>query len=329
MHAMVVVPDGDTGTLRWQELPDPEPSPGEVLIAVRAAAVNRADLQMRRGAYRQEATARRDDIVVAGLECAGEVVACGPGVEGRAVGDRVMTMCSGGYAELVTVDARLPMPAPAGLSWEQTATLPVALMTEFDALVNAAGLRAGESVLITAGGSGVGLIGVQLAKALGAGTVIASVLGSRQRDLLTVLGADTVVEGTDADLVETVRAATGGGVEIVIDHVGAAMLAANLDLLAVGGRLVSVGRLAGTTAELDMDLLARKRISLFGVTFRTRTLEQYGAIARQVEQHVLAAVAAGVVRPHLGAALPLAAAVDAQEQLRAGTHFGKIVLTVL
>ncbi len=328
MKAMVVVPDGGSGTLRWQELPDPEPGRGEVVIAVRAAAVNRADLSMRRGTYRQEATARHDEVVVAGLEAAGEVVAVGAEVTRLRVGDRVMTMCSGGYAELVAVDARLPIPVPPALAWEQAAALPVALMTELDALVNAAGLRRGESVLMTAGASGVGSVGVQVARTLGAGTVVTTARGPQQRELLVRLGVDAVVEPGDPGLVEAVRAATGGGVEVVIDHVGASALAANLELLALGGRLVSVGRLGGAVAELDLDLLARKRLRLLGVTFRTRSLDQYGAIARQVEERLLDAVAEGTVGAVLGAQLPLSDAVAAQERLRTGGLLGKIVLTV-
>lgn len=326
MKAMVVVPDGGEGTLRWQELPDPSPGPGEVVIAVRAAAVNRADLSMRRGTYRQEATARRDGIVVAGLEAAGEVVAVGEGVTRPAVGDRVMTMCSGGYAELVAVDARLPIPVPAGLEWEHAAALPVALMTELDALATAAELQPGESVLVTAGGSGVGTIGVQVAKTLGAGRVVTTVRGQPQRELLLELGADAVVDGDDPELVAALRSAADGAVDVVVDHVGASVLTVNLELLALGGRLVSVGRLGGTVAELDLDLLARKRLKLIGVTFRTRSLDQYGAIARLVEERLLGQVADGAIRPVIAARYPLSDALAAQERLRTGELSGKIVL---
>ncbi len=328
MKAMVVVPDGGDGSLRWQELPDPEPGPGEVVIAVRAAAVNRADLSMRRGTYRQDATARRDGIVVAGLEAAGEVVAVGEGVTRLAPGDRVMTMCSGGYAELVAVDARLPMPVPAGVAWDQAAALPVALMTELDALATAAELRAGESVLVTAGGSGVGTIGVQVARILGAGTVVTTVRGPAQRELLLELGADAALDGDDPELADAIRQASDGGVEVAIDHVGASALPANLDALVPGGRLVSVGRLGGTVAELDMDLLARKRLRLIGVTFRTRSLDQYGAIARLVEERLLDSVARGAIRTVIGARYPMTDALAAQERLRTGELHGKIVLTL-
>jgi NADPH:quinone reductase len=329
MQAMVIDTSVEAGTLRLAQVADPQPGPGEVVIAVRAAAVNRADLPMRRGRYRQPATARPGDTVIAGLECAGEVVAVGSEVTRLAAGDRVMTMCTGGYAELVAVDARLPIPVPDGVPWEQAAALPVALMTEFDALHNAARLAAGERVLITAGGSGVGHVGVQLARALGAGAVLATVLGAEQAELVRGLGADATVDGAAADVVAAVRAATGGdGVDVVIDHVGAAALGVNLDLMALGGRLVSVGRLGGTTAEIDLDLLARKRLRLIGVTFRTRSLDQYGAISRQVVEHVLPAVAAGTVRAVVARTMPLAEALDAQEFLANGSHLGKVILLV-
>jgi NADPH:quinone reductase-like Zn-dependent oxidoreductase len=155
VRAIVIVPDGKNGTLERREVPEPEPGPREVLIRVKATALNRADLAQRRGGYPAQRTAGDSGLVIGGLEAAGEIVGMGSEVTGCATGDRVMAMCSGGYADYVTVDHRLALPVPESLSWEEAATIPVAYMTEHDALITNAQLQAGESVLVNAASSGV------------------------------------------------------------------------------------------------------------------------------------------------------------------------------
>ncbi|HEY3686846.1 MAG TPA: zinc-binding dehydrogenase [Streptosporangiaceae bacterium] len=321
MRAMVVRADGGTGTLEERELPVPEPGGGEVLVAVRASGVNRADLLQRQGKYAQAAFPAAGP-VVAGMEAAGEVVALGPGVTGVRAGDRVMGMCAGGCAEYAVLDARLALPVPDGVDWVAAAALPSGLMTEYDALANAARMAAGETVLITAASSGVGLIGVAVARALGAGRVLATVRSPASVEAVLANGAD-----------EAVAAPDGGDlpfrdVDVVVDHVGGPLLPSLLPTLRVNGRLVSVGRLGSRTGELDMNLLALNRLRLIGVTFRTRTRDETAAIAEGAARDLTAAVQAGAIRPTIAATYPFAAALAAQELLRGARPPGKIVVTV-
>lgn len=328
MRAAVVVSDGAHGSLEIRELPDLEPSPGHVVIAVRAAGLNRADLLQRAGRY--DAGQTGGQVVVGGMEVAGVVVATGPEVTGVSVGDRVMTMCSGGYAEQVLVDARLVLPVPASVSWSDAAALPVALMTELDALVNAADVSPDETVLVTAAGSGVGAIGVQVARSLGAGLILGTARSAGSAEVARHAGADAVLDGNNKlGLARAVRGATDQiGVGVVIDHVGADLLAANLDALALGGRLVSVGRLGGKEATISLDQLARNRLRLIGTTFRTRNVDQRAAIAEQVKERLIMAVADGTIRPRVSAVYALEEALAAQEDMRTGYKAGKIVLLV-
>lgn len=321
MRAMVVRPDDGPGTLEERELPVPEPGDGEVLVAVRAGGVNRADLLQRQGKYAQAAFPVTGP-VVAGMEAAGEVVGLGPGVAGLRAGDRVMGMCAGGCAEYAVLDARLALPVPDGVDWVSAAALPSGLMTEYDALANAARMAAGETVLITAASSGVGLIGVAVARSLGAGRILATVRSPGSVAAVTANGADEVVATPD-----------GGDlpfrdVDVIIDHVGGPLLPSLLPTLRVHGRLVSVGRLGARTGELDLNLLALNRLRLIGVTFRTRTRDETAAIAEGAARDLSAAVQAGMTRPVIAATYPFAEALAAQERLRGERSPGKIVITV-
>ncbi|MGW1025675.1 zinc-binding dehydrogenase [Streptomyces sp. NPDC002577] len=330
MLAAVVVPDGATGSLDIREVPDPVPAPGEVVVAVRAASVNRSDLLHRQGRYPAAPSSDPEAPDIAGLDMAGEVVALGPGVEGVAVGQRVMAMSGRAYAELVAVPAGLLLPVSDAVDWIQAAALPVALMTEYDALARAGRLAAGETVLVTAAASGVGSVGVQMARALGAGTVIGSVRSPAKAQAVRALGADKVVTAGADELSAALAEALGGEsrVEVVVDHVGGGTLAAHLQSMAVGGRLVSVGRLGGRTAELDMNLLALKRLHLVGATFRTRTVADRIAIAEGVREHVLPAVADGRIRAVVDRCHPWRSALAAQEEMRQAGHTGKIILAM-
>ena len=328
MKAMVIENPGEEGTLRLAEVPEPALGPRDVLVRVRATALNRADLSQRLGRYRQQATARGGP-AIAGLESAGEVVATGVEAGRFAVGDRVMGQCSGGYAELLAVDERLLLPVPAALGWPQAAATPVALVTEYDAIRTNAGLAAGESVLIQAAGAAVGLMGVQIARELGAGKIFGTVASPAQAELVRDLGVDVAIEHERESFAEVIDERTGGrGVDVVIDHVGGPVLAANLRALALRGRLVSVGRLGPAVGDLDLDLLALKRLRLIGVTFRTRTIEEYEACVRSAGEALLPALAAGSLRPVVDRVYPLEQAVDAQERMRANLHLGKIVLSI-
>lgn len=325
---MVIAPSDDGGTLRLEDVPDPRPGPRELLIRVRATAVNRADLSQRAGRYQQQATAKAGPRI-AGLESAGEVIAIGADVTRFAPGDRVMSQCSGGFAELLTVDERLPITIPDGLDWPQAAATPVAFVTEHDAIVTNAQLRPGETVLIQAAGAAVGLAAVQIARLLGAGTILGTVVGEAQAELCRSLGADVTIDAERESFAEVVERHTGRrGVDIVIDHVGGPVLADNLKALGIGGRLISVGRLGPKTGELDLDLLALKRLHLIGVTFRTRTLDEYGECVRRAADELLPALGDRRLRPIVDRVFPLEQALQAQERMAANEHLGKIVLTV-
>ncbi|BBC38503.1 hypothetical protein SGFS_097970 [Streptomyces graminofaciens] len=328
VRAMVVTPEGDDGRLDWRAVPAPVPRSGEVVVAVHASGVNRADLLQRRGKYVQEAL-RRPGPVVAGMEVAGEVLAIGDEVTGVEVGDRVMAMCEGSYAEQAVVHHRLLLPVPAGLSWEEAAALPLGLMTAYDALFGAGEFAPGEAVLVSSATSIVGRIAVQLARAGGASVVVGTSRSAEGRERILALGANHAVDGAAEDVAERIEEATGGRkIDVVVDQVGASLFAAHLRVLAVGGRLISVGRLGGAAVSADLNQLALNRITVRGVTFRTRTLDEYAAIAEGVRKNVLDKVAANLVRPAVDHVLPIESAAEAQDLVATGVHQGKIVLTV-
>jgi NADPH:quinone reductase len=327
MRALVIVPGDGDGAYEARDVPEPAIGPRDLLVAVRATALNRADISQRAGRYRQQATAR-EGLHIAGLESAGVVVDAGADVRHHRIGDRVMGMCGGGFAEFLAMDERLAIPIPESLDWIHAAATPVAMMTEHDAIATRAELRAGESLVVHAAASGVGLMGVQIAKLLGAAPLLGTVADPRQAALVRELGADDAINFHERDFEQAVAEATVAGVDVVIDHVGGPYLAANLRAMAVGGRLVSVGRLGPTVGEIDLDLLARKNLKLLGVSFRTRDIDQYGAIARAAIDAVLPAIADGRVRPVVDRVFDLDEAAEAQDHMLANRHLGKIVLSV-
>ena len=328
MRAVVI--DPELRDLVVADVADPVAGPGTLLVRVRAAGLNRADLIMRAGNYvtgtsRSGATSAKR--VVAGGELAGEVVGVGDGVTGWRVGDRVMSQ-GAGYAELAAVDARLAMHVPALLSWEEAGALPVALLTMHDALVTNGRWQTGESVLVHAVTSGVGVIGAQLALHLGAPVVIGTSRTPAKRAKLAALIDDARLVLVDpADVVTTALERTGGhGIDVAIDNVGASAIAATLEAAAVKGRIIQVGRLGGRTGTLDLDELARKRVALIGVTFRTRTIDERVAVARAAMADLADTVASGALRPPVHETFPLAEARAAQDALARDEHLGKIVL---
>jgi len=329
MQAMVIVPSTDGGTLELRQVPDPVPGPDELLVRVKATALNRADLAQRRGAYPAPVKAADSGLAIAGLEAAGEVVGMGSEVSDFHIGDRVMAMCAGAYAELVTVQHRLAVRVPERLSWEEAGAIPVAYMTEHDALITNARLQAGESVLINAASSGVGVAAMQIAKFWGAKPVMGSSGVPAKLVALAELGLDVGINYRTDNIADTVLAATDGkGVDVIIDHVGAPYMADNLRCMAVRGRLVSVGRLGGGKGEFDLDVLALKRLQWIGVTFRTRTLDERIAIAQRFATDLLPGLADGRLKPHIDRVLPLREAAAAQTYLASNAQIGKIVLTV-
>ena len=328
MKAIVIIPGKDGGTLEMRDVPEPEPGAGQILLRVKATALNRADLYQRQGLHPTH-SAPGSSLIIAGLEAAGEVAALGKGVAGLKVGDRVMALCAGSYAEFAAFDHRLAVPIPERLSWEEAATIPVSYNTEHNALITNARLKPGESALINAASSGVGVAAVQIAKLFGAKPIMGTAGSPEKLQALARLGMDVGINYRTENFADAVLAATqGAGVNVVIDHVGGPNLKDHLRCMALEGRLVSVGRLAGRTGELDLDFLALRRLQLIGVTFRTRTLEERIAITRALAADLLPAFADGRLKPVIHRVYRLRQALEAQAYMASNAQLGKIVLTV-
>lgn len=329
MHAYILTEFGGPEVLRLSEAPDPLPGPEEVLVAVRAASVNHADTAERAGHYPPPEP--RPPQQIPGLDFAGTVLAVGERVRRHRVGDRVFGLLSGGgYADLVATHERMAMPVPSALSDEEAAAIPEAHLTAYDALFRQAGLRMGESVLVHAVSSGVGLAALQLATAAGA-VVFGTSRSAEKCRRAEALGAARALEMADParDFAAELTAATGGrGVDVVLDMVGAAYLSRNLAVLAPGGRMVTLALKTGARAELDMGLLMGRRLWLHGSALRPRPVEEKMALTAEFEQRVLPLLAAGRLRPVIDRVLPFAEAAQAHRLIEAGAVVGKVVLRV-
>ncbi len=304
------------------QVPDPVPGPGELLLRVRATAVNRADTLQRRGLYPPPPGAS----TILGMELAGEVAQAG---HGFAAGERVCALLAGGgYAQLAAVPASMLMRIPETLTFEQAAAFPEVWMTAYDNLFNWGRLAAGETALLHGGGSGVGTAGIQLARWKGARVLVTA--GSAEKIRRCVeLGAEAGIDYKTEDFVARSKELTGGrGVDVVLDVLGAAYLDRNLRALATGGRVVVIGLQGGNKAELDLGLLMGKRASLIGTTLRARPLEAKVALTRQVERDLLPELAAGRLKTIVDRVFDLADAAEAHRLMEASAHFGKIVLRV-
>jgi len=305
--------------------PDPEPGPGEVLVRVAAAGVNRADLLQREGKYPPPPGAP----AWPGLEVSGVVAGHGPGVDATAwpLGARVAALLpGGGYATLAVVPAGLLLPVPDEIDLVDAAGLPEALLTSWTNVVDAGRLAPGEVLLVQGGSGGVGSVAVQLGAALGA-HVVATAGGAERAERCRALGARTVVDHRVQDVAEAVRAATGGhGADVVLDVLGAGGLAANLAALATGGRLVVIGTQRGVRGEIDLGLLMARRGSVIGTTLRPRPLAEKEQIVADVLEHAWPMLTDGRLRPVVHARLPLGRAGDAHRLLDSGEVFGKVLL---
>lgn len=323
MRAAVVTAEG----VRVQEVPRPLPGAEEVLVRVRAATLNRADLAVAAGGSHG---AMGGVGTILGLDFAGEVAAIGSGVTGVKVGDRVTASGSGGYAEYAIADiGRVQKVPDRNLSWEEAATLPVALATMHDAIVTNGRLASGESVMILGASSGVGIMGMQIAKFLGASLVVGTSTDPDRRAKLKEHGADVAVNTRDADWADQVLAATGGkGVNLVIDQISAATINAAMRCTAIMGRIVNVGRLGGGKGEFDFDLHATRRIAYVGVTHRTRSREEIRAEYAAMRRDLWHAVEQGKFGIPIDRVFPLDLVVEALGHMKANRHFGKIVLAV-
>lgn len=305
----------EAGTVLVAYTPDPEPGRGEVLVRVRAAGLNNADLIQAMGFYPAPPGSPSD---ILGMELAGEVVATGPGASRFGPGDRVMAVVGGGaQAELAVVHEREAMPVPAGVEWSAAGAFPEVFTTAHDALFTQAGLRAGEHLLVHGGAGGVGTAAVQMAVAAGA-SVTATVRNADLRPAVAKMGARAVAPDDYED---------AGPYDVVLELVGAANLAGNLRSLRTGGRITVIG-VGGTgpRAEIDLSMVMGKRARIHGSTLRARPLEEKAIAARRVEAELLPLLADGRLSPPLAAAFPLEEAPAAYDRFRAGNKLGKIVL---
>lgn len=325
MRAIVATEPGGPEVLAWQEVPDPVAAPGEVIVDVAATAVNRADLLQRQGFYPPPPGAPE----WLGLECSGRVASLGEGITSLSVGDEVCCLLSGGgYAERVAVPAGQCMPIPAGVDLVTAAGLPEVACTVWSNLVMVARLQRGEWVLVHGGGSGIGTMAIQVARALGARVAVTA--GSAAKlARCEDLGAEVLINYREQDFVEVMAAETGGrGVDVILDNMGAKYLERNITALAPGGRLVVIGMQGGVQAEIDLGVLLRRNGTVHATTLRGRTPEQKAEICSQVERHVWPWIAAGIVKPVVDVVMPVTDAADAHRALDSGSVTGKIVLSV-
>jgi NADPH:quinone reductase len=327
MDAVVIHPSamrGEWNSLGLAKVPRPGPREREVLIQVEACSVNRADLLQRRGLYPPPPGA--SDIL--GLDFAGYIAEIADGVDGWQTGDRVFGITAGGgYGRYVSVPATHLVPIPVRLSFIEAAAVAEVFFAAHLNLFLEAGLKAGERVLIHGGGSGVGTAAIQLAKAAGAVSIVTA--GTREKlERCLLLGADHGIAYKEEDFARGVLDWTGGeGVEIVLDWVGAAYLADHLRILKTGGRLVMIGLMGGSRAEIALDVLLTKRLRLIGSVLRSRPDAEKAAITDHFRENVLPLLVAGTVKPVIDRVYPIAEVEQAHQHMRAGHHFGKLVLT--
>jgi NADPH2:quinone reductase len=317
---------GDNG-VEIRDVPKPVPEPHQVLVRVRAASLNRADLLVSLGHQHGKVGGVGSRI---GLECAGEVEAVGSDVTAFKPADRIMGSTGSSYAEYAVGDARRMHRIPANnMSYEQAACMSVALQTMHNAIVTAGRLKRGETLLIQGASSGVGLMGMQIGKLMGAALVMGTSTNAARRARLEEYGCDLPLDSSDPKWPEEVRKATGGrGVDLIVDMVSASVANQNLEAAKILGRIVNVGRLGGMTGEFNFDLHAYKRIDYIGVTNRTRTAEETQEVAKAMRADLWPALEAGTLSLPIDKTFPLDKVTDALAMMHANKHFGKIVLTM-
>ena len=323
MHAVVISEPGGPEVLRWTEVEDPRPGPGEVLIEVAAAGVNRADLVQRLGFYPPPAGAPP----YPGLECSGTIAALGEGVTRWRIDDPVCALLSGGgYAERVVVPAGQLLPVPKSCTLVEAAGLPETVCTVYSNVFLGARLAVGETLLIHGGGSGIGTTAIQLAKHAGARVAVTA--GSESKlEACRELGADITINYREDDFVESLMAATNGhGADVILDIIGGSYLSRNVAALAPDGRIANIGMQQGSRAELDFGALMAKRGTIMSTTLRARPREQKAAIVAAVEENVWPVVDSGVIRPVIDTELPMQEAAEAHRIMTASSHMGKILL---
>jgi NADPH2:quinone reductase len=324
MHAVIAAGAGGPEVLTLVERPVPRPGDGEILLAVRAAGLNRADVLQRLGKYPPPPGA--SDVL--GMEAAGEVTAIGAGVARFRPGDRAMVLVAGGgYAEFCRAPEAVALALPDRLSFVEGAAIPEAAFTVWANVFGLGRLAAGETVLIHGGASGIGTLAIQIVKAFGA-TVIVTAGGNEKCAACRALGADFAVNYRTEDFVAAVQAATGGrGADVILDIVGGDYVSRNYAAAAEAGRIVQIATQGGSRAEIDLRPLMAKRLTHTGSTLRGRPAAFKSALAEEVRKHVLPLIAAGAIHPVIDATFPLSKVADAHRRLESPEHLGKVVLT--
>ena len=325
MTAIAINGKGGPEVLVPREMPVPEAGPGQVLIKVAASGVNRPDVLQRKGFY----PAPKGHSELPGLEVAGTVAAVGAGVTRFKAGDRVMALTNGGgYAAYCLADDGVTIPIPAGMEDVTAAAIPETFFTVWHNVFERGALKAGETILIHGGTSGIGVTAFQLAKAFGARVITTA--GSAEKCAACVsLGADRAIDYKHEDFAESIKAETQGrGVDVILDMVGGDYIDKNIRSLADDGRLVNIAYLNGSKAEIDFMRVMLKRLTITGSTLRVRTPEVKTAIARAVEEKCLPLVVSGKIKVLIDSTFPLAEASKAHARMESSEHIGKIVLVV-
>jgi len=325
MKAVEIAAPGGPEVLRLGERPVPAPAEGEVLVKVAAAGVNRPDVEQRKGTYPPPPGASD----IPGLEIAGTVAALGPGATGLRVGDEVSALVSGGgYAEYCTAPVPQCLPVPKGLGMVEAAALPETFFTVWQNVFDRARLKAGETILIHGGSSGIGTTAIQMAKAMGA-RVLATAGSAEKCAACRKLGADRAVNYNTEDFVEAVAAETKKkGADVILDMVGGKYFERNVAALAIEGRLAVIALLGGRDAKLDLGLLLRKRLTVVGSVLRARPVAEKGAIAEALRRQIWPLIEQGKIKPVIDSTFPLADAAKAHARMETSAHVGKIVLKV-
>ncbi len=324
MRAAVTIEHSGRRRLQVETLPDPAPGAGEILVQVRAAGLNRADLAM---PLRHRHGPRGSGPAVAGNEFAGVVVGRGEGADRFLDGDRVMGFGANAFAELTVVDQRHVFPVPDDMEWETAATYPVAVETMHDAVVTNGRLTQGESILFLGAGSGVGIVGMQVAKAMGASPVLGASRSQERLAQLAAFGMDRGIDISDPGWPDRARSAAGGdGVDLIVDMVSGTTVNDSMNAAAIRGRIVNVGRLGGKTGAFDFDLHALKRLRYIGVTFRTRSDDEIGEIVARAWADLGPAIAKRTISLPVHAVFPLDEIAGAYSEMRRDAHLGKIVI---
>ena len=328
MKAAIMVAGPDGGSWDIREVQRPVVPPGHILLRVHASSINRAEFR-RLHNLRIEPGRPAPEQRVGGGDAAGEIVELGTRVAGFQPGERAMGRCAGGFAEYALIDAREAMPVPAALSWEEAACIPVVFVVVHDALFASGQLAKGETVLVTAAPSGVGVVALALAKYLGA-RVIGTSRSAEKLERLKAHGLDVgIVTGSDGFGAAIAPAVGKNGVDMVVDNIGGDVLAPCIEALAVGGRYVTIGRMSGVLkGELDVDRLAERRLHLYGVSNRLRNAAQRAKSMKRFVADLMPAIGDGRIRPIIDRCFALDDLAAAQAHVEADHHVGKVVILV-